>query len=69
MTISTLQSFLLEHQLDADDIFYLVEQGIEMERLKLEIARSANADSVSCYTRIMEGERLLCLLLCSVSSD
>lgn len=62
MESSTLVRFLKEHNIDADDICHLVDQGIEMERIKLEIMRSTNGDSIGCYVRIMEGERLVSLL-------
>lgn len=57
-----LKSFLEKNNLDIDNLCYLIEQGIEMERLNLEVTRSMKGDSVSVYSKLMEGERFLSLL-------
>lgn len=61
--MDTLQTFLRENELQADVILHLLNQGIEVERLKLEIHRCTNAESIESHIKIIHGERFSSLLI------
>lgn len=66
MDLTQLQSVLIEHQITPTNLRYIVEQGIEMEKLKLEVERSLNHGSVDSFVKIMQADRfssLLCFLV------
>lgn len=58
----TLQQLMSTHQITPHRITYLIQEGIELERLKLEIHRAAKSESVESHITILEGERLVSLL-------
>jgi len=60
--MSTLQAFLHEHELQVETIIYLLNQGIEIERLKLEIQHCTDSDSIESHLKIINGERFAFLL-------
>ncbi len=57
-----LQVFLQENELPADTIIHLIQQGVEIERLKLEIMRCTESESISTHIKILQGERFAFLL-------
>lgn len=63
--MDNLQTFLRENELKADAILHLLHQGIELERLKLEIHRCTNADSIESHIKIIHGEKFSSLLIAS----
>lgn len=62
MDFYNLQSLLHEHQIKPTTILYLIEQGIELEKLKLEVNYQLKAKSIDSFTAIMQGERFISLL-------
>lgn len=64
MDLTQLQSILIEHQITPTNLRHIVDQGIEMERLKLEMGiRHGDGDS---FIKIMQADRfrsLLCFLV------
>lgn len=59
---------LTTHQITPERISYLIREGIELERLKLEIQRATKSESVESHITILEGERLVSLLDCPLDS-
>lgn len=63
MDLNHLQSILIEHQITPTNLRYIVELGIEMEKLKLDLGHDNGVDS---FVRIMQADRfnsLLCFLV------
>lgn len=50
------------YAIDATIIIHLVEQGVELERLKLEVNRCTHSDSVETRINVLQGERFIHLL-------
>jgi hypothetical protein len=57
-----LQSIISELQLSPNAILYLLQQGIEVEKLRLEFLQSANAESIESHCRILQGEQFASIL-------
>ena len=62
MDLHNLQTLLNHYDLEPSALFYLLEEGIEIERLKLEVQRCSSGDSIESHIRIIHGERFLMLL-------
>lgn len=60
-----LQAFLHDHEIEAETIIYLLNQGIEIERLKLEIEHCTDSDGIESHIKIIHGERFTSLLIAS----
>lgn len=61
--MTRLISLLSEHNVNAETLYQLLEQGLEMERMNLQLSESIpNSNSVESFVKLMEGERLLSLL-------
>lgn len=65
MDTDSLRSFLIQHNLDAATLYYLLEQGIELEELRLQLLESLGGESLDSYVKIMQGARFLNLLVAS----
>lgn len=63
MLIQQLQSILSECQSDPQAIAYLLQQGIEAEELRLQFFDPIHTDTIESFTKIMNGERFLSLLI------
>lgn len=55
----------IENRQQADAIIYLLEQGIEMERLKHEIEQATNSESIESHLKIIQGEMFMSSLIAS----
>lgn len=62
MNVAEFQSLIAKHNISTESVTYLMQQGIELERLKLEVHRETKCDSVQSHIIILEGERLVSLL-------
>lgn len=60
-----LQAFFEQNQINYQSINYLLEEAVELERLKLEVHRLTDIESVESHVKILEGERLITLLAAS----
>lgn len=67
MDTDSLRSFLIQHNLDAATLYYLLDQGIEVEELRLQLMESIGGESLDSYVKIMQGARFLDLLIASRS--
>lgn len=56
-------TLLIENRQQADAIIYLLNQGIEIERLRLEFLELTKSNTLDSYIQIMEGERFLTSLI------
>lgn len=62
MDTDSLRFFLIKHNLDAATLYYLLEQGIEVERIRLQMLQCTKAPSIESHVKIIQGERILSLL-------
>lgn len=60
--MQTIQSAMSIYQIAPQRIAYLIREALELERLKLEIHRSASGDSIESHITILEGNRFLALI-------
>ncbi len=65
MTSVNINEFLIEQGIQPEIIRRLLIQGIEIEKLRLEVSRCTDSDSLSIRINILEGERLSTLFLFS----
>jgi hypothetical protein len=65
MSTQQLQSILSECQADPKTIVYLLRQGVEVEEIRLELLGNLHPDSLNTFSKIMQGERFLNLLVAS----
>lgn len=63
-----LHHLISTHQITPERITYLLNEAIELERLKLEIYRITKSESIEAHITILEGERLVSLLGCPFDS-
>ena len=56
---------LQEHHICPQSIIHLLREGIQIERLALQIQKSTNSESVESRIKILEGERFITLLTVS----
>lgn len=56
------------HQITPERITYLLNEAIQLERLKLEICRATKSECIESHITILEGERLVSLLDCPLDS-
>ena len=57
-----VQDLMSLHQIEPSRIAYLLQQGIELERLRLQMYRVIEANSVESHITILEGDRFLALI-------
>lgn len=57
-----LQDLMLLYQIHPARIAYLLKQGIELERLKLQMYRVIEADCIDSHITILEGDRFRALI-------
>lgn len=62
MSINDFQSLIHESQLDPYAIAYLIREGINVERLRLQFLESSNGNTLNSFEVIMQGERALLLI-------
>jgi hypothetical protein len=60
--MTELQFFFQQHQLNYRSINELLQEAVELERLKLDVHRLTDGESIACHLKIIEGERLIALL-------
>ena len=65
MNYQSLQSLL--SNVDPHALYYLVDQGIQVEKLRLEFLEASKSDTLKSYINIQHGERFLTLLITSGS--
>lgn len=53
----------IESRQQADAILYLLEQGIEVERLKLQVQQLTKSYTMDSYLKILHGEKVASLLI------
>lgn len=58
-------TLLIETRQQADAILYLLEQGIEVERLKLQVQQLTKSYTMDSYIKILHGEKVTSLLIAS----
>lgn len=63
MYYSNLHDYLTAHRLEAEKLGFLLQQGIEVERLRLQVEHCTNSESIESHVKIMHGERFLSLLI------
>lgn len=63
----TLQACLLKYDIQPETILFLINQGIEIEKLKLELQRFTNSESIESHIKILQGERFTSLLIASTA--
>lgn len=59
----TLSPILSRYNLDAERLLSLIEQGIEIEKLRLEMQHATTSESIESRLNIIHGERFISLLL------
>lgn len=57
-----LLSAMSIYQITPKRIAYLIHEAIELEKLKLEVHRTAAGDSIESHITILEGNRFLALI-------
>lgn len=57
--INHLHKFMSDNKFRADYIAALLEQGIELERLKSEVEEATKSEKYETTVRILQGERFL----------
>lgn len=55
----------IENRQQADAILYLLEQGIEVEKLKLQVQQLTKSYTMDSYLKILHGEKVTSLLIAS----
>lgn len=63
MYYSNLHDYLTTHRLEAEKLGFLLQQGIEVERLRLQIEHCTESESIESHIKIIQGERFLSLLI------
>lgn len=58
----SIKSTMSIYQITPQRIAYLINEGLELEKLKLEIHRVSNGDSIESHITILEGNRFLALI-------
>lgn len=53
---------MVENDFRPEYLAMIFEQGIEMERLKLQVQQSTKSESIESHVRIFHGERFLSVL-------
>lgn len=61
----TIIPLMEEHHIYPENIIHLLNEGIEIERLRLQVQKATNAESIESHIKIMEGERFISLLTVS----
>lgn len=59
----SLSPILSTYSVDSDRLLSLLQQGIEIEKLRLEMQHVTNAESIESRLNIIHGERFVSLLL------
>lgn len=57
-----LRLLMSTYQINPSRITYLLQQAIELERLKLQVYRETENNAVESHITILEGDRLLTLI-------
>lgn len=57
-----IRSAMSLYQITPQRIAYLIQEALELEKLKLEFYRTANGNSIESHITILEGNRFLTLL-------
>lgn len=57
-----IKNAMSTYQIAPQRIAYLIRQGIEVEKIKLEVYRSTKGDSIESHITILEGGRFLALI-------
>lgn len=60
--MNNLKTFLIENNLRPEFIAYLLQQGIEIERLRCQIEDSKEYENYENTIRILQGERFYSIL-------
>jgi hypothetical protein len=60
--MKTIEELMYVHQITPSRISYLLQEGIELERLKLELLRITKENSVDSHLTILEGGRFRALI-------
>lgn len=60
--MDNLKIFLLENNLRPEFIAYLLQQGIEIERLRCQIEEPEDSDNYETKIRLLQGERFYSIL-------
>jgi hypothetical protein len=63
MAKCNLQQILSSHDINPKCLQYLIKQSLEMERMRLEFLQSCKCDTIDSFSKIMQGERFLTLLI------
>lgn len=61
--VQQLQSILSECHLEPETLVYLLQQGIDVEHLRLGFQEPINGEDLDSFIKIMQGERFLALLI------
>lgn len=59
MTSVNIHTFLAEQGIQPEAILHLLTQGIEIEKLRLEVCRCVDAECIDSRVIVMQGERLI----------
>jgi hypothetical protein len=62
-SIAALNPLFEENNIDPQTIIYLLKEGIQLERLKLEVKENTESETLQTFNKIMEGERFLTILI------
>lgn len=59
---NSFQSFMEINNIPPETISYLLEQGIECERIRLQVQEATESDTLNSHIKLLQGERFLALL-------
>lgn len=64
---TSITPLMEEHHICRQAIIHLLNEGVALERLRLEVQELTKSDTLDSYVKIMQGERFLTLLITSGS--